>query len=110
MSKHKEITIASDLMCLDCGDIFKIRRKRLQQRKEGHIKDLYCPICKAETRHYELKDKDIFLWKYSYVTEENVQKIKIDDETKQAIFLLRKREEANGRQTNPVLKKVPSPR
>lgn len=104
----KELTIVSDLMCLDCGSVFPIRRKTLHQKKEGHIKDLYCPTCKTETKHFELKDKDKFLWKYSHLTDEDILSSKKDETTKQAILLLRKRELESEKSRSRVLKKIPS--
>ena len=83
----KEPSIVSDLMCLDCGNVFPIRRMILHQKKEGHIKDLYCPTCKMETKHFELKDKDKFLWKYNHLTDEDIKDIKpIDNEIDNVLY------------------------
>ena len=104
----KEPSIVSDLMCLDCGNVFPIRRMILHQKKEGHIKDLYCPTCKMETKHFELKDKDKFLRKYNHLTDEDIINSKKDETTKKAILLLRKRELESEKSRGRVLKKIPS--
>ena len=46
-------TIISDLICLNCGNIFKIPRKKSQLRPIGHIKDIHCVFC-GENKYYEL--------------------------------------------------------
>ena len=32
----------SNLICKECGNVFKVPRKRANKREEGHIKDIYC--------------------------------------------------------------------
>ncbi len=58
-------TIKTDLICSECGNIFPISRKANKQKKELHIKDLYCPSCKKQTKHFEMKNGDIYIKKIS---------------------------------------------
>jgi len=41
------------LKCLDCEGINVIQRKFSKKKKKGHIKDLYCHICKKITKQIE---------------------------------------------------------
>ncbi len=43
----------SHLKCPECGLDFPIPRYRGRKREEGHIKDLYCPRCKAVRKMIE---------------------------------------------------------
>lgn len=52
-------TIQTDLLCPECGNIFPIQRKKSKQKKVLHRKWLYCPICKKETNHIEVKNLEI---------------------------------------------------
>ena len=45
--KRKKITIEY-YICPECGFEFPIPRER--RREKGHIKDLWCPICKVEQK------------------------------------------------------------
>lgn len=36
----------SSLICTECGLVMTIPRPRSQRRKEGHIKTMYCAVCK----------------------------------------------------------------
>jgi len=49
---------STDLICSTCGYIQTIQRKQSKRKKELHIKDLYCPFCKKDTKFIELVDKD----------------------------------------------------
>lgn len=56
--------------CPDCGSTYPVYRMHSQLVKkarghysEGHIKDLYCFVCKEVTKHRELSKDDI---KYNY--------------------------------------------
>ena len=49
---------STDLICSTCGYIQTIQRKQSKRKKELHIKDLYCPACKKDTKFIELVDKD----------------------------------------------------
>ena len=56
----------SSLVCLECGNIFTIPRKNVRTKSNGHIKDLWCPICKNVNKHYEVRDIDSFLYNLEY--------------------------------------------
>lgn len=47
--------VLSQCICPVCGTEISVPRIHNQQRKNGHIKDLYCPICKAERKCREVK-------------------------------------------------------
>jgi len=38
----------STLICKECGLKMTIPRPRAKKRKEGHIKTMYCAVCKEE--------------------------------------------------------------
>lgn len=50
----------SDLICLKCGNITSIQRRKSNKKKTLHIKHLYCYKCMDVTRHAELIDASIF--------------------------------------------------
>ena len=54
-------TIKTDLICPECGNILSIHRKESKQKKPFHRKLLYCPICKKNINHIEIKDWDILI-------------------------------------------------
>lgn len=58
----------SNLVCLECGNIFTIPRRR-KHRSDGHIKDLQCPFCKSVDKHYEIQNIDSFLYNLEYEDE-----------------------------------------
>ena len=43
----------SDLTCPECGNRFLIPRRSNKLRKDGHIKDIWCPFCSKETKMVE---------------------------------------------------------
>ena len=43
----------SSLICKECGNVFKVPRKRANKREEGHIKDIYCIKCCKTTKRVE---------------------------------------------------------
>lgn len=45
MGRKKYFTI-SRFICLNCGTIIPLPRLKSEQRELGHIKTMYCPICK----------------------------------------------------------------
>ena len=59
----------SNLVCLECGNIFTIPRRRRKHRCDGHIKDLWCPFCKSVNKHYEIQNIDSFLYNLEYEDE-----------------------------------------
>ena len=55
MPNRKEIT-TSDFYCVQCGKKgIPIARRTGSQREAGHLKKLYCPYCKEETNHAEIR-------------------------------------------------------
>lgn len=46
-------TILKELKCMECGTIFPIQRKKSKNRAIGHIKHLWCWVCKKITAHCE---------------------------------------------------------
>ena len=57
--KHMHKVLISDFYCQGCGANFPLPRTG-NQREKGHIKDLWCPYCKAimkftEVRHMDFK-------------------------------------------------------
>jgi len=79
-------TVATSLICPDCGNIFPIMRKVNKQKSLFHRKYLYCPMCKKVTNHIEAKDLEKLLFILDNTTEEE----KTEDE-KKVYQLLRKR-------------------
>jgi len=55
----KHIRISS-CYCFVCNNKFPIPRTG-KQREKGHVKDLYCPICRRVTSHIEVREKDLGL-------------------------------------------------
>ena len=53
--KKKPMTY-SCFICTNCGNTYFLGRDKGKQRKNGHIKDLWCPVCKEVTKHIEEKD------------------------------------------------------
>ncbi len=51
---------ATQLKCPQCGNIASIMRKESSLRKVGHLKKLYCFICKEEVNHIELHDASLY--------------------------------------------------
>ena len=64
---RKKYTI-SDFYCKKCGTNMPLPRVK-RQREKGHIKDLYCPVCKCirkfvEIRGFDFKKGEICSQKY----------------------------------------------
>ena len=53
--------IRTELVCPQCGNLTTIQRKIGKAKKVGHIKDLYCYVCKEVTKQYEINDVTKFL-------------------------------------------------
>ena len=49
--RHRTKRFYSTLICPKCGLKMTIPRPRSQKRKEGHIKTMYCAMCK-DTRDF----------------------------------------------------------
>jgi len=64
MAKGKQV-INSDFYCLNCGKRgIPLMRKKSHLHPEGHRKKLYCPNCKKEVNHVEVRsfsEKEQFL-------------------------------------------------
>jgi hypothetical protein len=55
------------LECVHCGGIQTIQRKDSKDRPSGHIKHLWCSMCKARRPHIELDE-------FERAFEKNVEK------------------------------------
>lgn len=85
----------SDLICLNCGNIFTISRIKSGARPIGHIKELWCYRCNAITKHYEVQDADKFVCDiYNNEIKEKIKNLIIENN-----------ERYNGRKDN-VFKKI----
>lgn len=92
---RKATVYYSDLVCLDCGNIFTISRTKSGARPVGHIKDLWCYKCNVITKHYEVQDADRFVCDiYNNEIKEKVKKLIVENN-----------ERYNGRKDN-VFKKI----
>lgn len=45
MNNKRKVRVISDFICPECGLDFPLPRIHGKQRKNGHIKDIYCPKC-----------------------------------------------------------------
>lgn len=54
---------STDLVCLECGNVYSIIRKSRALKEVSHIKDLWCYKCKKDVKHYEVKDIEKFMAK-----------------------------------------------
>lgn len=53
---NRRETTTSDFYCVRCGNKgIPIARKVGSQREAGHLKKLYCPHCKEEVNHAEVR-------------------------------------------------------
>lgn len=48
----------SYFVCMECGMVIPLPRKHGKRRERGHIKDIYCPGCKKETKFRERRNGD----------------------------------------------------
>lgn len=56
MARTKAV-IGSDFYCLNCGKRgIPLMRKKSHLRSGGHRKKLYCPYCKMEVNHIEIRN------------------------------------------------------
>lgn len=97
MSKEK--AEETSLVCLECGDIFNIQRRRSKLKQVGHIKHLYCINCGKVQPHYEIKDIKEFLWICV-----NSDYSKLDEYTKKVLVFLGDSERIE-RETGRIYKK-----
>ena len=98
---NKIYTQLTNLVCLDCGNIMMIQRKKSNLKKIGHIKDLYCINCKKNTKHFEVKEINKFLWIYNYLDDST-----LNDNTLKVLNYLRKSVESYENKRFGVYKKV----
>ena len=52
---------STDLVCLECGNVYSIMRKSRALKEVSHIKDLWCYKCKKDVKHYEVRDIEKFI-------------------------------------------------
>ena len=46
----------SDFYCTKCGNLsMSLPRAKKKQREAGHLKNLYCPHCREEHNHVEMR-------------------------------------------------------
>lgn len=50
-------TTTSDFQCIKCGLIMPLPRTESTRRKNGHIKDLFCPHCKTTEKFKEYNSR-----------------------------------------------------
>ena len=64
MSRKKNLYdcgAVSDFYCTECGNKgIPIFRRANQKKEPGHLKKLYCPICKKDTNHVEVKPYGLY--------------------------------------------------
>ena len=60
MTKKVKIDI-SLFICPECGGKFPLPRVKSMRREKGHIKDLWCPYCKAVVKTLEIRPKDMYV-------------------------------------------------
>lgn len=59
MKKHRYMKM-SQFICIDCGAELSLPRLHCGQRKSGHVKDIYCPICKKDSKFKEVKYNEFY--------------------------------------------------
>ena len=97
MSNYK--ISGTDLVCLECGNISTIQRKKAKLKEVGHIKTLYCFCCMKRTRHYEVIDVSSFIYN-------NIDKTNLDEDSNKVLNFLVKREECKNGRKDQVFRKV----
>lgn len=80
----KSKTDLTDLVCLECGNIFSIQRRVCNLKQTGHIKHLWCPICQKVLPHYEVHDVTKFMW-------ELCDKPNLTKDERKLLYLLKER-------------------
>lgn len=61
MYKRGKNIAMSDMYCVKCGGHMTVPRSRRQTREKSHLKDMYCPYCKVESKFREVREKDFIL-------------------------------------------------
>lgn len=54
MPRTNRSLVAKEIMCLDCETVQIIHRLKGRNRKRGHIKHIWCFVCKGRKPHQEL--------------------------------------------------------
>lgn len=54
----------SYLYCPKCGNENHIQRRKKLLKSNGHIKDLWCHVCKETTKHVEKRQDQVYHEKY----------------------------------------------
>ena len=70
-------TTQTAIICPECGNVSNLWRKTNKQKELYHKKKFFCPICKKELNHIELKDIDFFLASLNFKEELTEEEIKI---------------------------------
>lgn len=53
--KKRRCVIINKFRCCKCGGDMMLPRTKGYQRKDGHIKDMWCPYCKEESKFEECR-------------------------------------------------------
>lgn len=61
---RKQSVVLTELNCGECDCLMTIPRKVSKQKKPGHVKHMYCPMCDIEQPFIEgkRKDKKLMFW------------------------------------------------
>lgn len=59
--RKKRFMDYSICLCSQCGFRMTIPREHGNHRKNKHVKDLWCPSCKAEQKFIEIKNRDYYV-------------------------------------------------
>ena len=54
MGSKRQQYIISELKCPVCGNNFSVPRRKGKLRPIGHIKDIWCPVCKKTQKFIEI--------------------------------------------------------
>lgn len=69
--------IITNLKCEECDNVFNIPRKNGDKRGKGHVKHVWCFICKETTAHRDfINDYDVF-GRFS-LDREDIEMLKIN--------------------------------
>ncbi len=49
--------VESHVRCPNCGHVWPIWRLKARRKKVGHVKHMYCPVCKEDTAHREIEEE-----------------------------------------------------
>ena len=51
----------SNFYCTNCSNCIPLPRMENKKREKGHLKKLYCPCCKQEVNHLEVREIDYYM-------------------------------------------------